>query len=1094
LGRKLLFPAGAFVLALSWFIFPTPARGGGGPRNVLVVVNENAEESLEIGNYYLRQRRIPAANLCRVQTTAALTTDMPAYLSEIEDPIKACISASPYRDRIDYIVLTRGFPIRTYTPAQGADSGGYISITAQLQLMDTAFSGRTQDAALPSPTIYSNVYCRQFTGTMEYFSHSKTFTGMNLYIATMLSGYWTADGTALVDRSIASDGNPPTDNGGTFYLEDATGNANVRNSQIPTAVAVLMLMGVPAAHIIDPADVPLGSIVASHLNGGSYSGISQAEIESYNYPAGCIVDALESYGLVPQNFDPYGSPSQTPVTWWVSAGVTGGHGTVAEPYNIAFPRANLFEPYVMGYNLGETFYLGIPTMYWMNLVLGDPLAAPYAHPPAVTIQSPADGASVGGTVSLEASASTLPGHGIRELEFFVDDTLVSTFPSGSGQLLWDSAAVADGRHRFEVVAYEDTAVYAQATAGVDFQVDNHGLALTITDPPAGSQVAGSFSATVEAVGGITDVTLRAGGLDVGVDSGVSPFVVDIDTSLLGRGWNTLLAEGSDAGGRFCRSAGLDFYVVKPPRFSRLDPAEGPASGGTAVLLEGWNLEPDMKVYFGGAEAAGYNHEDCNHVEVVTPPNSAGPVDVILENPLGLTFTETGGFTYVNGIGPLVQTIAPDTGGASGGETVTLTGLNFTGATGVTIDGVPATGVSVESDTQITVLTGRYRGPTPKRGRVDVVSPGATGSLLQAYVYFGAPVVSGVHDDYDVVSGGKSIVISGKNFYAVSAVRLAGVPADTFRVDSPNQITAVVGPAPDPRLGAVEVDNPEGTGTRPDGFLYISPDPPSVLSVTPDHGGASGGTAVTLTGTNFLGATGVVIAGVPAPDYDVLSDTQMTAVAAPYGGSTPNLGDVVVTTPSGTGSLPQSFTYFGTPVVNSVADNFDTVSGGKSVVITGENFFEVVGVSLVGIPVQTFVVDSPTQITAVTAPAPLPAVGNVVVANTEGSGVLNNGFEYVPAPCPVTAPVAGLKVTRLTGGKLRLDWSPSVDPCLTIYRVFVAADTLAGRNFPFDYTDITDLDEDGNRGTDPSFLYAPPAGALFYYQAAGEGTDGTVGPK
>ena len=45
--------------ALILFLSVPVLFAGGGARNVLLVVNENAEESLEIGNYYMRARGIP---------------------------------------------------------------------------------------------------------------------------------------------------------------------------------------------------------------------------------------------------------------------------------------------------------------------------------------------------------------------------------------------------------------------------------------------------------------------------------------------------------------------------------------------------------------------------------------------------------------------------------------------------------------------------------------------------------------------------------------------------------------------------------------------------------------------------------------------------------------------------------------------------------------------------------------------------------------------------------------------------------------------------------------------------------------------------
>jgi len=55
-------------------------------------------------------------------------------------------------------------------------------------------------------------------------------------------------------------------------------------------------------------------------------------------------------------------------------------------------------------------------------------------------------------------------------------------------------------------------------------------------------------------------------------------------------------------------------------------------------------------------------------------------------------------------GPSVTTVLPASGPPAGGTTITITGVGFTGATGVTVNGTPATGVVVNSDTSITAIT------------------------------------------------------------------------------------------------------------------------------------------------------------------------------------------------------------------------------------------------------------------------------------------------------------------------------------------------------------------------------------------------------
>ena len=83
-----------------------------------------------------------------------------------------------------------------------------------------------------------------------------------------------------------------------------------------------------------------------------------------------------------------------------------------------------------------------------------------------------------------------------------------------------------------------------------------------------------------------------------------------------------------------------------------------------------------------------------------PPNEAlfsGPVnfaDWLSEPPLSTL--------------PTISSVEPSVGGVSGGTLIQITGSRFvTGAT-VTIGGVPATGVSVDSETRITAGRARHR--------------------------------------------------------------------------------------------------------------------------------------------------------------------------------------------------------------------------------------------------------------------------------------------------------------------------------------------------------------------------------------------------
>ena len=70
-----------------------------------------------------------------------------------------------------------------------------------------------------------------------------------------------------------------------------------------------------------------------------------------------------------------GSP-QSLTADYIHDGVTGASGHVYEPYLQFTPRPNILLPaYYHGRNLAESYYLAIPNLSWMNIVVGDPLCS-----------------------------------------------------------------------------------------------------------------------------------------------------------------------------------------------------------------------------------------------------------------------------------------------------------------------------------------------------------------------------------------------------------------------------------------------------------------------------------------------------------------------------------------------------------------------------------------------------------------------------------------------------------------------------------------------------------------------------------------------
>lgn len=193
----------------------------------------------------------------------------------------------------------------------------------------------------------------------------------------------------------------------------------------------------------------------------------------------------------------------------------------------------------------------------------------------------------------------------------------------------------------------------------------------------------------------------------------------------------------------------------------------------------------------------------------------------------------------------------------------------------------------------------------------------------------------------------------------------------------------------------------GTGSPggAEGTIFLQPggvisSPPALASIEPTTGSSSGGTSITLTGTNFKSGATVTMGGNAATDVVVISSTRITAVT-PARALGP--ADVVVTNPEGlSATLTRGFTYItGLIRVASITPDRGPKEGGTPATITGEGFAPGVEVTIGGSAATNVVVVSSTQITAVTPPG---SVGPAdVVVRDPGSGVsgtLAGGFAYV----------------------------------------------------------------------------------------------------
>ncbi|MFT7579547.1 MAG: hypothetical protein ACI9MR_001213 [Myxococcota bacterium] len=164
------------------------------------------------------------------------------------------------------------------------------------------------------------------------------------------------------------------------------------------------------------------------------------------------------------------------------------------------------------------------------------------------------------------------------------------------------------------------------------------------------------------------------------------------------------------------------------RVDSVTPAVGSITGGTEVTLIGRRFDRAAVVTFAGVEAI-VREADVGKLVVVTPPGSAGRVDITIVGSEGRTVVPAG-YEYQTGGGRRLLAITPSTGSQSGGRIVRVHGSGFGEvAPKLTFGGNDAEDVRVVDDALLIA-----RAPKGAVGNVNVRIPGVS-VLAMAYQYF-----------------------------------------------------------------------------------------------------------------------------------------------------------------------------------------------------------------------------------------------------------------------------------------------------------------------------------------------------------------------
>jgi hypothetical protein len=402
------FAALAFVAALvftpAFALEPTATgkmapSGPDDPATVLVVANAADAVSVRLAKTYVSTRAIPLANLLTLEAPRTEEISRSVFERSILQPIEEHLWKNRIVDRIVYIVLVKGVPLKI----SGSDgpAGNRASVDSEIALLyrqiitgpyplngrmpnpyfaaDPALTGGMHIAASPEAPKPEGAHARESDSTAT--AAEKGQRPWSLYLVTRLDAYTEDEVLALIGRGSAALGSR-----GRFVLDLRTTGQG--DDWMRRAAEVLRVRGADVLLEESAAATAGQKGVMGYCSWGSNDGRYPGRGPCNDWALGAVAIGFVSsdartFHEPPPAWRPgsFRNPSaffegtpQSLLADIIREGVTGGVGNAYEPYLDACARPEiLFPAYLAGYNLAEACYMSLPYLSWQAVVVGDPL-------------------------------------------------------------------------------------------------------------------------------------------------------------------------------------------------------------------------------------------------------------------------------------------------------------------------------------------------------------------------------------------------------------------------------------------------------------------------------------------------------------------------------------------------------------------------------------------------------------------------------------------------------------------------------------------------------------------------------------------------
>jgi len=332
--------------------------------DVLVLINNNSAMSRQVGEYYADARNVPAKQVAYLDVPTREVINKDQY-EDLEDQVKTYMLRNNLVSSINYIVTTKGFPLKIY------NSSNWFRACVDEEL---ALIYGPKESSIGGFSWAISPYYQDRT----YFDR----TEQGMYLVNRLTGYDWDDVKGIIDRSNDTYGVR-----GKFVLDVdsskgySTTGYGVGNLWIRTARDILVPRGEDVLFDETRWYVTHQEDVMGYASWGSNDANDTDHAKPHNtWVNGSIAETIVSTGGRTFTYPPrYG---QSMVADIIAENVTGVKGYVYEPYLTAIAHPDLlFERYTAGFNLAESYRMASQYVSWMGVVVGDPKCSPYRNVP-----------------------------------------------------------------------------------------------------------------------------------------------------------------------------------------------------------------------------------------------------------------------------------------------------------------------------------------------------------------------------------------------------------------------------------------------------------------------------------------------------------------------------------------------------------------------------------------------------------------------------------------------------------------------------------------------------------------------------------------